>query len=97
PEHRLVMAKYLGRCLSRHEIVHHKNGIKDDNRIENLELGGTISEHVVAHSKGYRDGYDNGYYDGKSKRIQELEGKIKELEAILGTDIGSNPRPESPQ
>jgi len=77
-EHRLVMAKSLGRCLHKWEIVHHKNGIRDDNRPENLELTASIGEHIKEHSSGYRDGYSKGLIDGRNKQIQELKILIEE-------------------
>ena len=47
-EHILIIEKKLGRKLKANELVHHINGVKHDNRVENLRVM-TIAEHTILH------------------------------------------------
>lgn len=74
--HRLKMAKYIGRPLKESEVVHHFNGVRTDNRIENLCIVSN-DEHNEDHLKIYRS-----FVEALKERIRDLEAKMQELMVV---------------
>lgn len=83
-EHRLMMAQYLGRPLQFYELVHHVNGVKDDNRIENLEL--------LSHHKDHLPSMNLQRIVAElQNRITTLEFEVVRLQSLLDKGRYGNP------
>ncbi len=75
-EHRIVMAKHIQRCLLPWEIVHHRNGIKKDNHIENLTLLKGQPDHLSFCILRKEN-------EHLKSQIQSLQGRLTILEAEM--------------
>lgn len=86
---RYVMELHLGRKLTRKEVVHHINEIRDDDTIENLQLFATQAEHVAFHLKGKprpRSVCEKISKSQKGKTVA-LETKVKISNTLKGNTI----------
>lgn len=77
-QHRYLMERHLGRSLSKDEVVHHKNGVRDDNRLENLEVRGR-SEHASEHGRKRKGlgGWKQNLTPQQRKTISDRIRKLK--------------------
>lgn len=87
-EHRLVMARHLERPLRKNEIVHHRDGNKGNNQIDNLQL--FIKGHHCGHGSFYQR------YQEALSEINRLKCRVQELENQISLDSSPSTKPMAP-
>ncbi len=80
-EHRLVMAQHLGRNLHSWEIIHHRNGVRSDNRLENLQLMGVGKHNQLTIMESKIEKLEQQINE-QGKLIKLLQWQIKEMSPI---------------
>lgn len=79
-EHRYLMEKHIGRPLTANEDVHHINGDKQDNRLENLQIIDHV-EHTILTHKGLKRSEETG------RKISEAKRRNNELRKLNRTTL----------
>ena len=87
-EHRLIMECYLCRPLEKNEDVHHINGIKTDNRIENLRLFTSRSAHIKHEGNSVWTDERRHKVSETMKRVRRELGPIKNNFGRRGKPVG---------
>lgn len=78
PEHSVIMESAIGRPLRKGETVHHRNGVKDDNRLQNLELW----------SSSHHPGQRVSDLVSHAVEILEIYGEDYGFEVVKKTPVG---------